>query len=75
MNPRYVSDVYSKFKKNFEDICSIRELEDKIFELKTKQNYILNCGLSKEVESLAIKELEEQKKELKELMHKKVDQL
>lgn len=54
---------------------SLRELEDEVFEITKKQNYISNCGLSSEVSSLAIKELQEQKKELLELMHKKVDEL
>ncbi len=54
---------------------TLRELGDKVFEITKKQNYISNCGLSKEVTSLAIKELQEQKKELLEMMHKKVDEL
>ena len=54
---------------------TVGELEDAICEITEKQNYISNCGLSEEVTSLAIKELEQQKKELKEIMHKKVDEL
>lgn len=54
---------------------SLSELESAVFEITKKQNYISNCGLSSEVASLAIKELQEQKKELLELMHKKVDEL
>lgn len=58
---------------NIEDL-SLRELEDKVFEITKRQNYISNCNLSDEVTALAIKELQEQKKELLELMHKKVDE-
>lgn len=54
---------------------SLSELEDKVFEITKKQNYISNCGLSVEVTALAIKELQEKKKELLELMHRKVDEL
>ena len=54
---------------------SLSELESAVFEITKKQNYISNCGLSDEVTSLAIKELQEQKKELLEQMHKKVDEL
>lgn len=54
---------------------SLSELESAVFEITKKQNYISNCGLSDEVTALAIKELQEQKKELLELMHKKVDEL
>ena len=61
-------------EKNLEDM-SLRELEDKVYEITKKQNYISNCNLSEEVTALAIKELQEQKKELLELMHKKVDEL
>ena len=61
-------------EKKLEDL-SLRELEDKVFEITKKQNYISNCNLSEEVTALAIKELQEQKKELLELMHKKVDEL
>ena len=54
---------------------SWEELENKVFEITKKQNYISNCGLSEEVTSLAVKELQEQKKELLEAMHRKVDTL
>jgi len=54
---------------------SLSELESAVFEITKKQNYISNCGLSAEVTSLAIKELQEQKKELLALMHRKVDEL
>ena len=54
---------------------SLSELESAVFEITKKQNYISNCGLSAEVTTLAIKELHEQKKELLELMHRKVDEL
>lgn len=54
---------------------SLSELESAVFEITKKQNYISNCGLSAEVTTLAIKELQKQKKELLELMHRKVDEL
>lgn len=54
---------------------SWEELENKVFEITKKQNYISNCCLSEEVTSLAVKELQEQKKELLEAMHRKVDTL
>lgn len=56
-------------------VMSLSELENALFEIIKKQNYISNCGLSAKVIALAIKELHEQKKELLELMHKKVDEL
>lgn len=61
-------------ERTLEDL-SLSELENKIFEITKKQNYISNCGLSKEVTSLAVKELQEQKKELLGAMHRKVDTL
>ena len=61
-------------KKALDDL-SLTELENKVFEITKKQNYISNCGLSEEVTSLAVKELQEQKKELLEAMHRKVDTL
>lgn len=64
----------SETERRIDDL-SLRELEDKVFEITKKQNYISNCNLSEEVTALAIKELQEQKKELLELMHKKVDEL
>lgn len=54
---------------------SLSELESAVFEITKKQNYISNCGLSAEVTSLAIKELQDQKKDLLEQMHRKVDEL
>ena len=54
---------------------SLAELESAVFEITKKQNYISNCELSVEVTALAIKELQEQKKDLLDLMHKKVDEL
>lgn len=54
---------------------SLSELESAVFEIIKKQNYISNCGLSKEVTALAIRELQEQKKEFLEQMHRKVDEL
>ena len=56
-------------------LMSLSELESAVFEITKKQNYISNCGLSKEVTALAIEELQEQKKDLLEQMHRKVDEL
>lgn len=54
---------------------SLSELESKVSEITKKQNFISNCGLSAEVTALAIKELQLQKKELLEAMHRKIDEL
>lgn len=54
---------------------SLSELESAVFEIIKKQSFISNCGLSEEVTSLAIKELQEQKKDLLDQMHRKVDEL
>ena len=61
-------------EKRLEDL-SLTDLENKVFEITKKQNYISNCGLSDEITSLAVKELQEQKKELLKAMHRKVDTL
>lgn len=54
---------------------SLSELESAVFEITKKQNYISNCDLSAKITALAIKELQEQKRELLELMHRKIDEL
>lgn len=54
---------------------SLSDMEKEVLENAKKQNYISNCGLSAEVTALAIKELQQQKMELLELMHKKIDEL
>lgn len=75
MNPRRIYGAFvCEREPRLEDL-SLRELEDRVFEITKKQNYISNCELSDEVTSLAIKELEEQKKELRKIMHRKVDEL
>lgn len=56
-------------------LMSLSELESAVFVITKKQNYISNCGLSAKVTALAISELQEQKKELLDMMHKKVDEL
>ena len=66
--------LFCEKERRLEDL-SLQELRDKVFEITKKQKYIADCGLSEEVTALAFKELEEQKKELKEIMHKKVDSL
>ena len=62
-------------RRNSKENLTLQELEDKVFEITKKQNQITHWGLSPEVEALTIKELEAQKTELKELMHKKVEAL
>ncbi len=66
--------MFCEKEKELSDL-TLRELEDKVFEITKKQNYISNCGLSEEVSHLAFKELQEQKKELLAIMHRKVDEL
>lgn len=68
------SSIFPEKEKKLENL-SLRELEDKVFEITKRQNYISNCGLSDEVTRAAFMELQEQKKELLELMHKRVDEL
>ena len=77
MNPKlfYNCDQFCCRTERSNEDLTLQELRDKIFEITKKQNYISNCGLSAKVESLAIKELQEQKDELKAIMHKKVDEL
>lgn len=54
---------------------SLDELGNEVYKIKKEQNYITSLGLSAEVTSLAVKELQEQKEELLELMHKRVNEL
>ena len=70
----FTCEMFWKNEKNIEKL-SLRELEDKVYEITKKQNYISNCGLSDAVTGAAFYELQEQKKELLKLMHKKVDDL
>jgi hypothetical protein len=75
MNPKLeYGCFYCKKERRLEDL-TLEELRDKVFEITKKQKYIADCGLSEEITLLAIKELDEQKQELKEIMHKKVDKL
>ena len=66
--------LFGSFGGKVEDL-SLDELEKEVYKIKKEQNHISNLGLSAEVTSLAIKELQEQKKELLELMHKRVNEL
>lgn len=66
--------LFGEEEKSIEKL-SLRELEDKVFEITKRQNLISHFGLSKEVTSLAIEELQIKKHGLLELMHKKVDEL
>lgn len=77
MNPRNVCGWFSCEceEKNRLDKMTLRELENEIYEITMKQNQVTHWGLSDEVESLVIKELQEQKKDMIDAMHKKVDSL
>ena len=54
---------------------SLIELENEVYKITKKQNYISNCGLSMEIVTIAVKELQEHKNKLLKLMHKKIDEL
>lgn len=54
---------------------TLEELKAKVMEITEAIQYISECELSESVKSLAINELKEKKAHLKELMHKKVDEL
>ena len=54
---------------------TLEELKDKVTEITEAIKYISECELSESVKNLAINELKEKKAHLKELMHKKVDEL
>lgn len=66
--------LFGSLERKLEDL-SLGELENEVYKTKKEQNHISNLGLSAEVTSLAIKELQEQKNELLELMHKRVNEL
>lgn len=77
MNPKGFKCAFfeeSETTKKLEDM-SLRELENEIWEITKKQNQITKCNLSKAIETAALMELEEQKKQFKEMMHKKIDEL
>ena len=69
MHPLYFEYVTRKKEP------TLRDLENEVLAIAKKIQYIRNCELSDEVTSLAIKELQEQKKELIKLMHTTVDKL
>ena len=75
MHERLTFELHCGRRERTDEDLTLQELEDKVFEITKKQNQITYWGLSPEVEALAIKELEAQKTELKELMHKKVEAL
>ena len=66
--------IFNEKEKSIDDY-SLTELENKVFEITKNQNYISNLHLSEEATSLAVKELQERKKDLLEVMHRKVDTL
>ena len=78
MNPKGFECIFYKERevteKKIEDM-SLRELENEIWEITKKQNQITEFNLSKPVETAALIELDEQKKQFKEMMHKKVEEL
>lgn len=75
MRERLCFELHCERRERTIEHLTLQELEDKVFEITEKQNQITHWGLSPEVEALAIKELEVQKTEFKELMHKKVEAL
>lgn len=75
MNERLCFELHCGRRERTNEDLTLQELEDKIFEITKKQNQITHWGLSQEVEALATKELQAQKKELKEIMHRKVENL
>lgn len=62
-------------KENPLHSLSLKELENRVFEITKKQTYITHWGLRKETIDSVINELQEQKKSLLDLMHKKIDKL
>ena len=54
---------------------TLEELKEKVIEITEAIKYISECELSASVKDLAINELKDKKAHLKELMHKKVDEL
>lgn len=75
MTERLCFELHSRRVERTNEDLTLRELEDKIFEITKKQNQITHWELSQEVEALVIKELQAQKNELKEIMHRKVENL
>ena len=72
MGTRFI--LFGEVEKTLDEL-SLSELESKVFEITKEQNHISNLHLSEEVTSLAVKELQEHKKELLKAMHRKVDTL
>lgn len=54
---------------------TLEELKAKVNEINEAIECIEKCALCNKVKNLAIDELQDKKKELKELMHKQVDKL
>ena len=75
MHERLTFELHCGRRERTDEDLTLQELEDKIFEITKKQNQITHWRLSQEVEALAIKELQAQKNELKEIMHRKVENL
>lgn len=68
-----IGEMFKKEKTIYE--MHMDELRDKIFEITKKQNQLSHFGLSEELYSLGRLELQEQKKEMINQMHKLVDEL
>lgn len=67
--------LYFEREPRLEDL-TLNELEEKVFEVTRKQNFISNCEeLSSTVVSAAVAELEVQKEIYKSVMRKKIDNL
>ena len=58
-----------------DEYLSLQELEVKLDSINEKQQLIVSCGLSPEVEALALKELQVKKDTIKDIMHKKINRL
>ena len=76
MNPRRIYGAFfcEREEERLEDL-SLGELASKLDSIKSNKEHIRKCGLSTEVTSLAIKELDEQDKKVRHAMHKVIDLL
>ena len=75
MNYRCGTIEYRDRSRLSDEYLSLHELELKVGNLTEKQQQVLNCGLSAEVEALALKELQDKKDAIKEIMRKKINRL
>lgn len=75
MNLRRNFSDWFDYERPVEREKTLAELEDEIQTITDRQQLILNCKLSSAVTELALKELEEHKKQIKTMMHKLIDEL